>query len=120
VIVVGIWSKPIKRREASQLLTRGRRGAFAKERSITEGRAEPTKGNLVYSPGGFRRAKSDSAPFSKSGVEDEISRLEKWCSGSERGLLMLRSSKTRRGNPRSGKRTSGETEWTLWSAVLVE
>jgi len=33
---------------------------------------------------------------------------------------MLRLPKTRRGNPRSGKRTSGWTEWTLWSAVLVE
>jgi len=65
VIVIGMWSEPVKGREASQLLTRGRRGGLAKARSITEGRAFPTKGNLVYSPGGLRRAKPDSAAFSK-------------------------------------------------------
>jgi len=65
VIVIGTWSEPVEGREASQLLTRGRRGGFAKARSITEGRALPTKGNLVYSPGGFSRAKPDSAAFSK-------------------------------------------------------
>ena len=65
VIVIGMWSEPVEGREASQLLTRGRRGGFAKARSITEGRALPTRGNLVYSPGGLRRAKPDSAAFSK-------------------------------------------------------
>ena len=65
VIVIGMWSEPVEGREASQLLTRGTREGFAKARSMTEGRALPTKGNLVYSPGGFRRAKSDSAAFSK-------------------------------------------------------
>ena len=65
VIVIRIWSEPVEGREASQLLTRGRRVAFAKERSMTEGQAVPTKGNLVYSPGRFRRAKPDSAAFSK-------------------------------------------------------
>jgi len=65
VIVIGTWSEPVEGREASQLLTRGRWGGFAKARSMTEGRAFPTKGNLVYSPGGLRRAKPDSAAFSK-------------------------------------------------------
>jgi len=65
VIVIGTWSEPVEGREASQLLIRGRRGGFAKARSMTEGRALPTKGNLVYSPGGLRRAKPDSAAFSK-------------------------------------------------------
>jgi len=65
VIVIGMWSEPVEGREASQLLIRGRRGAFAKARSMTEGRAFPTRGNLVYSPGGLRRAKLDSAAFSK-------------------------------------------------------
>jgi len=62
---MGTWSEPVEGREASQLFTRGRRGGFAKARSMTEGRALPTKGNLVYSPGGFRRGKPDSAAFSK-------------------------------------------------------
>ena len=65
VIVIGTWSEPVEGREASQLLTRGKRGGFAKARSITEGRALPTRGNLVYSPGGLKRAKPDSAAFSK-------------------------------------------------------
>jgi len=65
VIVIGMWSEPVEGREASQLLTRERRGGFAKARSITEGRALPTRGNLVYSPGGVRRAKPASAAFSK-------------------------------------------------------
>jgi len=65
VIVIGMCSEPVEGREASQLLIRGRRGGFAKARSMTEGRALPTKGNLVYSPEGLRRAKPDSAAFSK-------------------------------------------------------
>jgi len=65
VIVIGMWSDPVDGREASQLLTRGRRRGFAKARSMTEGRAFPTRGNLVYSPGGLRRAKPSSAAFSK-------------------------------------------------------
>jgi len=65
VIVIGMWSEPVEGMEASQLLTRARRVGFAKARSITKGRALPTKGNLVYSPGGLRRAKPDCAAFSK-------------------------------------------------------
>ena len=65
VIVIGMWSEPVEGRDASQLLISGRRGGFAKARSITEERALPTRGNLVDSPGGLRRAKPDSAAFSK-------------------------------------------------------
>jgi len=65
VIVIGMWSEPVEGREASQLLTSERRGGFAKARSITDGQALPTKGNHVYLPGGLRRAKPDSAAFSK-------------------------------------------------------
>ena len=65
VIVIGMWSDPVEGREASQLFTRGRRGGFENARSITEGRAFPTRGNLVYSLGGLRRAKPDSAAFLK-------------------------------------------------------
>ena len=65
MIVIGMWSEPIERREASQHLSRGRRVGFAKARSMTQGRAFPTKGNLVYSPGGLRRVKQDSAALSK-------------------------------------------------------
>ena len=65
VIVIGIWSEPVEGREACQLFTTGRRRGLAKARSITEGRAFPTRGNLVYSPGGLRSAKPASAAFSK-------------------------------------------------------
>ena len=73
VIVIGMWSEPVEGREASHLLTRGRRERFAKARSLTEERALSAKGNLVYSPGGFMRAKPDCAAFSKEGVEEETS-----------------------------------------------
>ena len=65
LIVIGTWSEPVEGRETSQDLNNGRRRGFAKARSITEGRALPTKGNLVYSPGGLRRAKPAAAAFSK-------------------------------------------------------
>jgi len=65
LIVIGTWSEPVEGREASHDLNNGRRRGFAKARSITEGRALPTKGNLVYSPGGLRRVKPASAAFSK-------------------------------------------------------
>jgi len=64
-IVIGTWSEPVEGRETSGILNIGRRSGFAKARSIPEGRAFPTKGNLVYSPGGLRRAKQVSAAFSK-------------------------------------------------------
>jgi len=63
--VIGMWSEPVEGREASQLFTSGRRGGFPKARSMTEGQALPTRGNLVYSPGGLRRAKRASPAFSK-------------------------------------------------------
>ena len=93
---------------------------MAKDRSMTEGRALPTKGNLVYSPGWFRRAKPASAAFANYGVEETISRGENDRSGSERGLSMLRSPTTRTGIRRARKRVSGGTEWTLWSRVFVK
>jgi len=65
VIVIGLWSDPVEVMEASQLFTTGRREGFAKARAMTEPRALPTRENLVYSPGGLRRAKWDSAAFSK-------------------------------------------------------
>ena len=119
-IVISTWSEPVERREPFQPPTMGRTWGFAKDRSITEGRALPGRGNLVYSPGGLRRAKPASAAFSKYGVEDNISRGESDCSGSERPLCMLKSPTTQRGTSRDGKRVSGETEWTRWSHVLVE
>jgi len=64
VIVIGTWSDPVEGRDASQLFTRGRRRGFAKARSITEGRAVSTRGNLVYSPGGLRSAKPNCAALS--------------------------------------------------------
>jgi len=57
----------VEGREASQIFTIGRRRGLAKARSITEGPALLTRGNLVYSPGGLRRAKLASAAVSKSG-----------------------------------------------------
>ena len=65
LIVIGTWLEPVEGREISQDLNIGRWRGFAKARSITEGWALPTKGNLVYSPGWLRRAKPASAAFSK-------------------------------------------------------
>ena len=65
LIVSGTWSEPVEGRETSHDFNNRRRRGFAKARSITEGRALLTKGNLVYSPGGLRRAKPASAAFSK-------------------------------------------------------
>jgi len=65
LIVIGTWSEPVEEREASHPLNIGRRRGLAKDRSITEGRAHPTKGNLVYYPWGLRRAKLASAALSK-------------------------------------------------------
>ena len=66
LIVIGTWSEPVEGREISQDLNIGRRRrVFAKARSMTELRALPTKGNLVYSAGGLRGAKPASAAFSK-------------------------------------------------------
>jgi len=120
LIVIGMWSELVEAREASQLFTIVRRRGLAKARSMTDGQALPTRGNLVYSPGGLRRAKPASAAFSKYGVEETISQGENELRGSERGLCMLRSPTIRRGIPTSGNRVSGGTEWTLWSRVFVE
>ena len=81
-----------------------------KERSITEGWAFPSKGNLVYSSGGLRRTKPPSTTFSKYGVEEPISPDENDRDESERGLCMLRFPTTRRGTPSAQKRVAGETE----------
>jgi len=62
VIVIGMWSEPVEGSEASQLFTNGRRGGFAKARSMTEGRAFPARGNLVYSQRGLRSMKPVSGP----------------------------------------------------------
>jgi len=42
----------VEGRETSNDLNNGRRRGFAKARSITEGRALPTRGNLVFSRAG--------------------------------------------------------------------
>ena len=120
LIVIGTWSEPVEGRETSHHLNNGRRRGFAKARSMTEGRALPTQGNLVYSPGGLRRPKPASAGFSKKGVEDPISRGKHDYRRSERGLCILRSPTTKRGTSKVGNRKSGGTEWTRWSRVLVE
>jgi len=69
-IVIGTLSELVEGRETSQPLPIGRRRGLAKERSITEGRAIPTKGNLVYSSGGLKRAKPASATFGKYGIKE--------------------------------------------------
>jgi len=119
-MVIGMWYEPVEGREDSQPLTKSRSRGLAKTRSITEGRAFPDRGNLVYTPGEFQRAKPPSAANSKYGPEEEISWDEKERSGSARGLWMLRSPTTRSRVPVSGKRDSGGTEWTLQSAQLIE
>ena len=64
-IVLGTWSEPLEGSELSQLRTRGRRWGWANAKCITQGRALPAKGNLVYSQVGLRSAKPPSAAFSK-------------------------------------------------------
>jgi len=72
-MVMGMWSEPVEGREDSRPLTKGRSRGLAKARSITEGRAFPDRGNLVYTPGEFKRAKPPSAANSQYGAEEEIS-----------------------------------------------
>jgi len=47
-MVIGTWSERVEGRDVSQLLTKGRGRGLAKARSITEGRAFPEGGNLVF------------------------------------------------------------------------
>jgi len=56
----------------SHPLTKGRSRGLAKARSMREGRAFPERGNLVYTPREFSRAKPPSAASSKYGVEEEV------------------------------------------------
>ena len=103
----------MKGREVSHLFTKGRSRGLSKPRSITEGRAFPERGNLMYTPGEFSRAKPPSAANLKSGVKEETSWDKNERSGSARALWMLRSPTTKSGIPMSGKRNSGGMEWTL-------
>jgi len=52
IIVVGILLEAVEGREASRLLTIGSRRGLPKGRTMTDGRALPTKGNIVYSCNG--------------------------------------------------------------------
>jgi len=91
------------------------------EGQINDGGAGPThQREPSVLPRRVEEGKPASAAFSKYGVEESISHGEKDRCRSGKGLCMLRSPTTRRGIPRAGKRVSGETEWTLWSRVLVE
>jgi len=119
-MVMRTWSEQVKGREVTQPLTKGRSTGFAKERSITEGRALPERGNLVYSPGEFMSAKRHIAANCKYGEEEETSCEEKERSGSGRRLWMFRSPTTESGMPMSGKRVSAGTEWTVRSPALIE
>jgi len=56
-IVMGTWSEPIEGREVSHPLMKGKSMGLANAKSITEGRALPERGNLVYMPGEFGWAK---------------------------------------------------------------
>ena len=120
IMVMGTWSEPVEGREVSQLWTKGRSMELAKARLITEGRAFPERGNLVYTPGEFSRAKPPSATNSKYRAEQETSWDEKARRGSARALWMFRSPTTKSGTPVSGRRHCGGTEWTLRFAALIK
>jgi len=64
-MVMGTWSEPGEGREVSAVFTKRRSRRLAKARSITEGRAFAVRGNLVYPPREFSRAKLPSAAYSK-------------------------------------------------------
>ena len=68
-IVIGTWSEPVERRDVSHPPRKGRSRGLENARSITEGPAYPGRGNLVYTPGEFRKAKPPKAASSKCGVE---------------------------------------------------
>jgi len=90
-MVMGTWSKRVEGREVSHAFMKGRSRGLEKSRSITEGCALTERGNLVYTPGEFSRAKPPSAANSKYGAEEETSWDEKERSGSARGLFIFRS-----------------------------
>jgi len=85
-MVMGKWCKPVKGREDSHPLTKGRRRGFANAKSITEERAFPERGNLVYTPGEFRRAKPPSPANLKYAAQEESSCDEKEGSGAANRL----------------------------------
>ena len=64
-MVMGTWSEPVERRKVSHPFTKGRTRGEPNARSITEGRAFPLRGNLVYTPGEWSKAKPPSAASSK-------------------------------------------------------
>jgi len=64
-MVMGTWAEPVEGRDVSHPLTKGKSRGLAKARSMTEGRALPDKGYLVYTPGELSRAKPPNAAFSK-------------------------------------------------------
>jgi len=72
-MLMGTWLEPVKGRDVSQLLTKGRSRGLEKARSINEGRAFPARENLVYTPGELRRVKPPRAANSKKGVDEETS-----------------------------------------------
>jgi len=86
-MVMGTWSVPVERREVSHPLTKGRSEGLANARSITEGHAFPERGNLMYTPWEFNRAKAPNAANSKYRADEETSWDEKWSSGSARGFV---------------------------------
>jgi hypothetical protein len=81
----------VEGRGVSQEATSGARDGDAKERSKTEGRVSVSKGNLVYTPGVFKREKGSSEAVSKY-VEEVLNSLsDRARSGSARGWWILKS-----------------------------
>lgn len=64
-IVIGMCLEPVEGSDVSHLFTMGKRRGLAKVKSMTDGRAFYTKGNLLYSPGGLQSAKLACTAFSK-------------------------------------------------------
>jgi len=70
-IVIGTWSEPVEGRDVSYPLTKGKSRGLANARWITDGRAFPERGNLVYTPGEFSRTKPPNAANSKYRADED-------------------------------------------------
>jgi len=70
-MVLGMWSEQFEGRDVSHPLTQHRSRGFAKAKLITERRAFPERGNMVYMPWELWSAKPPSAAISKYGAEEE-------------------------------------------------
>ena len=79
----GTWSDPVDSSVVSHLVRKGERELEAKARSRTAGLPIPLRGNLVYTPGVFNKAKPLWSAVGKKGSKVKYSLWETALVGSE-------------------------------------